>query len=439
MPDSPLILFDEFYLVADTTPQQTTISNVSTNSQNHAKDNSQPNSKVLVKRLTGGITNVLFQATYYYPASSLSSDEFDSIGSPTSLVGSDAVKTAPSSSAASTTSTVVSDNDSVSDAITIKGAANCEYGIADNSITVLIRAYGNGTDALIDRDREFATHQHLHSRGLAPQLYARFGNGLVYAYLPGRSIEYTLLSHPDVTVAIARRLAEWHSRLDAQEINSQISILKEKNKSSDSKEFVETIWELLGNWIEAMPTGIIKSHTKEQLLSEVNWIQEEIGLKGGPMVAGHCDLLAGNVIVPSEWAPRSADEPANDEDPLEVSFIDYEYAMNTPRAFDIANHFMEWQGFDCVKELIPVPEASNPVIRDWASNYLSYTFGKADERDVSELVDQILSWWGMPGFFWGIWSAIQSTISNIDFDYATYANERLVDYWNWKARYIQKK
>jgi len=40
---------------------------------------------------------------------------------------------------------------------------------------------------------------------------------------------------------------------------------------------------------------------------------------------------------------------------------------------------------------------------------------------------------GMPGLYWGIWALIQATISEIDFDYASYAEVRLAEYWSWKA------
>jgi hypothetical protein len=40
---------------------------------------------------------------------------------------------------------------------------------------------------------------------------------------------------------------------------------------------------------------------------------------------------------------------------------------------------------------------------------------------------------GIPGFYWGVWALIQATISQIDFDYASYAELRLGEYWAWKA------
>jgi len=49
------------------------------------------------------------------------------------------------------------------------------------------------------------------------------------------------------------------------------------------------------------------------------------------------------------------------------------------------------------------------------------------------LIDQVDTFRGLPGFYWGIWALIQATISQIDFDYASYAEIRLGEYWAWKA------
>eukprot|EP00922_Rhytidocystis_sp_ex-Travisia-forbesii_P017794 GHVS01026526.1.p1 GENE.GHVS01026526.1~~GHVS01026526.1.p1 ORF type:complete len:164 (+),score=18.05 GHVS01026526.1:252-743(+) len=51
-----------------------------------------------------------------------------------------------------------------------------------------------------------------------------------------------------------------------------------------------------------------------------------------PLVLGHGDLLAGNIIKLDNGGIR---------------FIDFEYAGLMERGFDIANHFCEYAGFDC--------------------------------------------------------------------------------------------
>ena len=41
---------------------------------------------------------------------------------------------------------------------------------------------------------------------------------------------------------------------------------------------------------------------------------------------------------------------------------------------------------------------------------------------------------GIPGLFWGVWSAVQALISEIHFDYGLYAELRLSEYWAWRAQ-----
>ncbi|KAK9477500.1 kinase-like domain-containing protein [Lipomyces japonicus] len=305
--------------------------------------------------------------------------------------------------------------------------------------TVLVRAYGRGTGTIIDRNREFCTHVHLHTNGLAPALYARFKNGLVYGYVQGRAVDYRELGNPILINSVASMLAQWHTVLDASEIRK---LMLEESDGKDG-EFVDDIWQLCAKWIGNLPAETsAQIETKEVLSKELEWVKNEIQNKGGPTVVAHCDLLSGNVIVPKDWQPNRENAI-----PPTVTFIDYEYALPTPRAFDLANHFMEWQGFDCEVSLIP--EAGGPVMREWGRQYLqaSLTFDRGQsgknglqtisENDVDELMNEIATWWGMPGFYWGIWSTIQAIISTIDFDYSSYAQSRMLEYWSWKENYLR--
>ncbi|KAK9326132.1 kinase-like domain-containing protein [Lipomyces orientalis] len=308
-------------------------------------------------------------------------------------------------------------------------------------IVVLVRAYGRGTGSIIDRNREFCTHVHLHSFGLAPPLHARFKNGLVYGYISGRAVDYRELSNPVLMKGISQLLAQWHTVLDA----SSIRTLMLEQSGLKSHDIVDDIWQLCQKWISNLPTDTdVQLKTKTLLAKELVWVKSEIQYKGGPTVVAHCDLLSGNVIVPEDWSP----ELCSDIPP--VTFIDYEYALPTPRAFDLANHFMEWQGFDCDVSLIP--KVGGPVMREWGKQYLEGTHrfkrGSSEkqqngihvgEAEVDILMQEVRTWWGMPGFYWGIWATIQSIISTIDFDYANYAQNRLSEYWTWKREYLSTK
>lgn len=145
----------------------------------------------------------------------------------------------------------------------------------------------------------------------------------------------------------------------------------------------------------------------------------------------HCDLLSGNVIIQPK---NSATSP---EAPEIVSFIDYEYATPSPAAFDIANHFAEWGGFDCDFNLLPTKFQRLDFIREYIRSYFSQ-LGQDKTSEELENESQVLFaevdiFRGIPGFYWGIWALIQATISQIDFDYASYAEIRLGEYWAWRA------
>lgn len=70
------------------------------------------------------------------------------------------------------------------------------------------------------------------------------------------------------------------------------------------------------------------------------------------------------------------------------------------------------------------------------AGYSSHTTlpSKSDEKTYAkQLFDEVDAYRGVPGLYWGIWALIQATISQIDFDYASYAEVRLQEYWDWRA------
>lgn len=124
-----------------------------------------------------------------------------------------------------------------------------------------------------------------------------------------------------------------------------------------------------------------------------------------------------------------------------MSFIDYEYATPVPAAFDIANHFAEWGGFECLYDALPTTSQRSHFINNYINSYCasreSPSGSEWSQSEVRELKQKLFQdidrFRGLPGFYWGIWALIQATISQIDFDYASYAERRLGEYWAWRA------
>lgn len=118
-----------------------------------------------------------------------------------------------------------------------------------------------------------------------------------------------------------------------------------------------------------------------------------------------------------------------------VNFIDYEYATPSPAAFDIANHFAEWGGFDCDFNVLPTRSQRRNFCEEYIKSYFSHLKSDSpvdEEKELEDLLEEIDVYRGVPGFYWGIWALIQARVSQIDFDYAAYAEVRLGEYWAWR-------
>ncbi|GLA26191.1 hypothetical protein CBS147321_4880 [Aspergillus niger] len=332
---------------------------------------------------------------------------------------------------------------------------NRKPGLTEEQIdqeAVLMRAYGNHTEILIDRERETSSHALLASHGLAPPLLARFNNGLLYRFLRGRPASPEDLATPCIWRGVARRLAQWHAVLPIKGAAAplmpaeDVSLMQhvdvatahcQKLKHEDisvitPKQPGPSMWSVLQKWILALPTTTEEQRQRRlSLQKELERVVSELddgkGLGDGGLVFSHCDLLCANVIV----LPESA---SSEDETAVVNFIDYEYATPSPAAFDIVNHFAEWGGYDCDYNMLP----TRSVRREFLTEYVkSYSHHKGiPESSQAEIVDRLYEdvdrFRGIPGLYWGVWSLIQAQISQIDFDYASYAEVRLGEYYAWR-------
>lgn len=312
---------------------------------------------------------------------------------------------------------------------------------------ILIRAYGKGTDVLIDRERELRAHNLLANMGLAPPLLARFDNGLMYRFMRGDVCTPEGLRKPEIYRAVAKRLGQWHGCLPISALtatpNLEDAVQSQHCAPKDGKltRPAPNVWTVTQQWIDALPTGTEEERQRNKLLNdELAWLSTKLGdtpgLDGRDYVFGHCDLLSGNVIL----QPPSSETTDCDRNEQSVSFIDYEYATPSPAAFDIANHFSEWVGFECDHTAVPTKSQRIDFLKSYVGAFRYHSISDNDNiaieidfhNDVAQMYQQVDLFRGIPGFYWGIWALIQATISQIDFDYASYAELRLGEYWAWK-------
>ena len=108
--------------------------------------------------------------------------------------------------------------------------------------------------------------------------------------------------------------------------------------------------------------------------------------------------------------------------------------MLCPPAFDLANHFSEWGGFECDYNMLPTRDTRRAFIEEYLESFAMHKCaGPSSETQIEKLCDEVDEYRGLPGFFWGIHALIQASISEDEFDWKGYAEIRLKEFWDWRA------
>jgi len=274
--------------------------------------------------------------------------------------------------------------------------------------SVLVRVYGNKTDLIIDRKRELVNIKRLFTTGFGPKLYGTFKNGYVYEFYPGCPVQPEELSSCKWNAQIAAQLARYHQQDMVEELS---------------------LWKTLDNWLTLVPDTYEKpSQTakleeiggKTKLQAELRQLHDVADKLASPLVFSHNDLLGGNIIV---------NEAAGT-----IKFIDFEYASTNYQAFDIANHFNEFAGFDADYSRYPNKEQQHEFLRSYLTTYKNGT--APTEEELHKLYVQVNKFALISHMFWGIWALVQGAISKLDFDFVEYAGLRFAEYYRRKDEFL---
>lgn len=180
---------------------------------------------------------------------------------------------------------------------TLLKAINTGKGWSKDDIdreAILLRAYGNGTAVLIDREREAQNHELLSKYGLAPELLARFQNGMLYRYVKGSVTAPDDLRKPAIYRAVASRLAQWHATVPC--ITHPTSTNGHVNGHQDPDAIIENaapgkpvpnLWTVMQKWILALPSDTqVQRERQEKLQKELESIVEMFSQRPGLGVDG---------------------------------------------------------------------------------------------------------------------------------------------------------
>jgi len=176
---------------------------------------------------------------------------------------------------------------------TLLKVVNRAPGLSEEEIdneAVLLRAYGQGTGLIIDRERETQNHELLMKYNLAPALLARFHNGMLYRFIKGQVTSPADLRREEIWRAVARRLAEWHAVVPclptyreplAVEIDGSeqfgIPAPTPSKKGPSLQAAIDrvapgkpapNVWTVMQKWIYALPIGSEAEKTRQAALQK---------------------------------------------------------------------------------------------------------------------------------------------------------------------------
>lgn len=341
------------------------------------------------------------------------------------------------------------------------GITNALYKVtsACGSQTVVVRIYGRGTESFIDRGCENLIFADLSKKKMGPEFIGLFQNGRIEGYIESRSLEPAEMYDERFIPLIAKALASYHT-VKVHDLSTAASG-----------------WRCIGNFNMLTSRMDTKAHPRAAefneirnlcIESECTWLQEYLRYtqlqcerEANPLNAGksfafdvtftHNDLLSGNMLYTKDD---------------KVILIDYEYAGYNIRAWDIANHFCEYSGFEYeVGDRMPEKAQRMIFLHTYVSAIMAQKqveddlLAQAREKGVyleptnntvsDELMaiaqnkqfyadflqgfDEVVVLYTLcADLYWGTWAVYQAGTSTIDFDYLTYAKLRFDTYFMFK-------
>ncbi|KAL0221164.1 hypothetical protein RCL1_001018 [Eukaryota sp. TZLM3-RCL] len=166
------------------------------------------------------------------------------------------------------------------------GLTNTNYQVTfaeDAHEPITVRFYGQNTEKVIDRRREFLLRSHLAKNGCAPLYHFKSETGDINQFIPGRCLDFFEL--PQHYPELSTTLANLHKVCIPQEIEKKM-----------------TVFETMRSWISTLRTypTIPEEFDLVELLEITNQLEVEVNksplLTVDSLSICHNDLTAANVI-----------------------------------------------------------------------------------------------------------------------------------------------
>ncbi|HTY71921.1 MAG TPA: phosphotransferase [Actinomycetes bacterium] len=249
------------------------------------------------------------------------------------------------------------------------GLTNTNLRVTTDDGDYVVRLSANTTGLLgIDRDAEYANSVRAHAAGVGAEVVAYLPEEhvLVIRFLPGRTLDAADVAPRTARIAAALRA-----------LHAGPSFVSDFDMRTIRRRYLDVV----------LAEGFPIPADYLDLAPAYERLEDALALEPESFVPCNNDLLAANFI----------------DDGERIWIIDYEYAGQNEPSFELGNLASE-NGLD---------EAQTAAL-------VTAYWGAPDDRKVA----RALAWALLARYGWTLWAAIQTAVSEIDFDFASWGMEK---------------
>ncbi|KAL6737171.1 hypothetical protein Aduo_010838 [Ancylostoma duodenale] len=299
----------------------------------------------------------------------------------------------------------------------------------------------------------------LSERCLGPKLLGVFPGGRFEQFIPSRPLQCREISKPAIGRIIAPMMARVHTldvpiTKEPEVLNCARGWLAKFRQTAGGKRPIDIRCTAAHVPAHSYPSSITCDHLEREL----NFVEDFLIKSKSPVVFSHNDLQEGNILLVADYHLAEDGSIRNQSgedvtmDPLVL--IDFEYCSYNYRGFDLGNHFCEYGiDYNCdeppyykiYSEMFNVTEQRRNFckayrdevyrMRDSGDNpHFPSDLVTGDRRkDLDRLVTESTLFMAVSNIYWSCWALLNAEDAVIQFDYGSYARDRLALYYQQKA------
>ncbi|XP_037088241.1 choline/ethanolamine kinase-like [Pollicipes pollicipes] len=315
-----------------------------------------------------------------------------------------------------------------------------QSSLADEPTRVLLRMYGQVQEGSHESITESVIFTLLAERRLGPKLYGIFPGGRLEEFIQASSLSYSELRDPRISQQIAQKMTTVHSlRVPIckeptfmwQTMKKWIHLVNDYLKDTTSVEHRDK-----ADIIEALRLCVFED--------EVDWLKRLFARAPSPVVFCHNDCQEGNILRPNGGRPGQHQLTLIDFEYCSYGYRGFDVANHFCEwlydyAIDEYPHFSEHP------ENWPTEQEQLRFIRAYlrhrnntaeertppAENGDEKTYS-AEEVEEQRMLDEVKVYCLASHLFWTLWSVVNAHVSAISFGYWEYAFCRLRAYQTQK-------